>query len=753
VRARAPDVEGHIDRDGVRIGYEVHGDGDPTLLLIPPAPITHSRIWKAQIPHLARHHRVVTFDGRGNGRSGRPTAVDAHTRAANVTDIIAVLDATRTAQAVLVAHCHANWWAVETIGAHPERVLALVAIAPGVPYLGTPQPHWVEAARTWDDIPRDPTGWQLCNRHSIVHDHRRWIEFFFGAQLVEPHSTKQYEDAVRWALESTGEVLAASEEAQDLDPPPRERFEQQCRDLGVPTLVIHGAQDVCQHVDRGRAFADLTGGRLLVVEGAGHLLLVRDPVTVNRAITGFVSAGASMGRWESSAARRARAVDPEPATLPERTTNAAVLRHTWTRALHRDRRVLYLSSPIGLGHARRDLAIAEQLRTHHPDVQIDWLAQHPVTDVLGAAGETVHPASAWLASESGHMASEAAGHDLHCFQALRRMDEILIANFMLFQEVVEDGMYDLVIGDEAWDVDHFWHENPELKRGSHVWLTDFVGYLPMPDGGEHEADLTADYNAEMIAHVERFPRVRDRAIFVGNAGDVIPDVFGPGLPAIRDWTRDHFDFSGYITGFTPPTPDQVEQWRAELGYEPDEKVCLVTVGGSGVGRALLEMAIAAFPMASSTVPGLRMVVVAGPRIDPARILGRRSAERFVEPGSAKPPTHAGPQIRGYVPDLHRHLSVCDLAIVQGGLTTTMELTAARRPFLYFPLGHHFEQNYHVRHRLDQYGAGTCMDFAATDPDALAAAIAAEIGRDVDVRPVETGGAGRAAAMIAELLSS
>ena len=91
------------------------------------------------------------------------------------------------------------------------------------------------------------------------------------------------------------------------------------------------------------------------------------------------------------------------------------------------------------------------------------------------------------------------------------MDEILVANFMLFQEVVEEGLYDVIIGDEAWDVDHFWHENPELKRGQHVWLTDFVGFLPMPDGGEHEAFLTTDYNAEMIEHVARYPWIRDRA--------------------------------------------------------------------------------------------------------------------------------------------------------------------------------------------------------------------------------------------------
>jgi UDP:flavonoid glycosyltransferase YjiC (YdhE family) len=90
-------------------------------------------------------------------------------------------------------------------------------------------------------------------------------------------------------------------------------------------------------------------------------------------------------------------------------------------------------------------------------------------------------------------------------------------------------------------------------------------------------------------------------------------------------------------------------------------------------------------------------------------------------------------------------------VVQGGLTTCMELAANRRPFLYFPLRHHFEQNFHVAHRLDRYRAGRRMDYASSDPDAIAAAITAELGRTVDYRPVETDGAARAARLIAELL--
>jgi hypothetical protein len=376
------------------------------------------------------------------------------------------------------------------------------------------------------------------------------------------------------------------------------------------------------------------------------------------------------------------------------------------------------------------VAIAGELRKLRPGLEIDWLAQHPVTAVLAARGERVHPASADLASESGHIESESAGHDLHAFQAIRRMDEILLANFMVFCDLVAREDYDLWVGDESWELDYFLHENPELKSAAYAWFTDFVGWLPMPGGGEREALLAADYNADMIGQIARFPRVRDRAIFVGDPGDIVPGAFGPGLPPIRDWAERHYDFAGYVTGFDPGQAGD----RQALGYRDDERVCIVTAGGSGVGGHLLRKVIAAYPEASQRVPGLRMIVVAGPRIDPASL-----------------PAHDGLQIRPCVPDLYRHLAACDLAVVQGGLTTTMELTASRRPFLYFPLARHFEQNIHVRHRLDRHRAGRRMDYQTTQPADIAAAIAAEIGRPVSYRPVPTDGAARAAALLADLL--
>ncbi|MDN5933656.1 MAG: alpha/beta hydrolase, partial [Pseudonocardia sp.] len=217
-----------------------------------------------------------------------------------------------------------------------------------------------------------------------------------------------------------------------------------------------------------------------------------------------------------------------------------------------------------------------------------------------------------------------------------------------------------------------------------------------------------------------------------NPEDLVPDPLGPGLPRIDEWTPAHFDFAGYVTGFDP-LPDR-EALRAELGYRPGEPVCVVTVGGSGVGAPLLRRALDAYPAAARRVTGLRMVLVTGPRIDPASV-----------------PAPDGVDVHGYLPDLHRHLAAADLSVVQGGLTTTMELTAARRPFLYFPLANHFEQQRHVPHRLGNYRAGRRMDYAATDPDALADAIATDLGRAVDYRPVETDGARRAGALLADLI--
>jgi pimeloyl-ACP methyl ester carboxylesterase/predicted glycosyltransferase len=696
-RARYPDESGYVERDGVRIYYEVYGSGEPTVLLLPTWSVVHSRHWKMQVPYLARHCRVVTFDGRGNGRSDRPQDAAAYDEREFAADAIAVMDETQTESAVILGFSLGGQRGLLLAAQHPERVEGAVFIGPS--FLGGGEPLPERTVYDFDTEYDTDEGWAKHNRFHWLRDYRDWVEFFMAKMFTEPHSTKQIEDAVGWALETDGETMAATQDGPGVTP---EEARALSRRVTCPVLVIHGADDAITSVSRGAAFAEQTRGDLVVLEGSGHAPHLRDPVKVNLLLRDFVA-------------------PPKP---PAR----------WIRGKSRHKRALYISSPIGLGHARRDVAIADELRKLHPDLEIDWLAQHPVTAALESRGERIHPASLHLANESTHIESESAEHDLHCFQAIRRMDEILLANFMVFHDLVRDEQYDLWIGDEAWELDYYLHENPEQKQAPYVWLTDFVGWLPMPDGGEREGCLTADYNAEMIEHIARFPRVRDRAIFVGNEADVVPDSFGSELPLIRDWTREHFSFAGYVTGFDPTEFADRAALRHELGYGDDEQVCIVTVGGSGVGGHLLRRVIEAFPEAKRRVPALRMVVVAGPRIDPATL-----------------PPHEGLEVRAYVHELYRHLAACDLAVVQGGLTTSMELTANQRPFLYFPLRHHFEQNFHVRHRLGRYGAGRAMDFEDATPETIAEAIAQEIGRPVGYRPVERDGAERAAALIAELL--
>jgi len=699
-RARYPDADGFVERDGVKIFYEVYGDGKATILLLPPWSIVHSRCWKMQIPYLARHYRVITFDPRGNGRSDRPIGANAYDEREFAADAVAVLDATGSDRAVIVGFSLGAQRSLLLATEHPARVAGVVFIGPAVPLAPTAsRDQWVAGFNQ----PRDSYhGWGKYNRHYWLSDYEDFVEFFFSKAYNEPHSTKHHEDAVGWGMDTDPETLVDTHLGPSLSADDVHALAER---VSCPVLVIHGTADAIRTHQAGVALANLLGGTMASLDGSGHAPHARDPVKVNLLLRDFVDSAFGISRGT-----------------------------TWTRGRSRAKRALYISSPIGLGHAQRDVAIARELRQLHPDLEIDWLAQDPVTRVLEAEGERIHPASAFLANESRHIESESAEHDLHCFQAWRRMDEILLANFMVFHEVAEREQYDVWLGDEAWELDYYLHENPELKRAAYVWLTDFVGWLPMPDGGPREAYLTADYNAEMIEHIARYRRTRDRALFVGNPGDIVPERFGPDLPMIREWTEQHFDFTGYISGFDPAQFADRQKLRDELGYHPDEQVCVVTVGGSGLGAHLLRRIVEAFPLAKQQLAALRMIVVAGPRIDPASL-----------------PTAEGLEVRAYVHNLYRHLAACDIAVVQGGLTTAMELTASRRPFLYFPLRHHFEQNFHVRYRLERYRAGRRMDFAEDGPEQIAAAIAEELGRTVDYLPVETDGARQAALAISALL--
>jgi len=706
-RARYPDEQGFVERDGQRLFYEVYGDGGETVFLLPTWSIVHSRHWKMQIPYLSRHFRVLVMEGLGNGRSDRCRDPARYGPEAFARDGLAVMDATATPRAAFVGLSRGAQYLLALAELAPERVAGAAFIGPMFPYT-TSHYSLLLDPRLRGRFERPMPLYRWWGRMNARHwheDYEGFAEWFIGRCFSEPHSTKGIEDAVAWALETDAPTLSATARGPVVHERPELR--RLAENLDCPVLVVHGDKDRITPYRDGRALARLAGGRLETVENGGHLPHVRKAVQVNVAL---------------------RALAEEAWSRPRTPRDPTVFRPDGRP------RALFISSPIGLGHARRDIAIAGELRRRHPDLEIDWLAQEPVTRLLRAEGERVHPASAHLASECGHIESESAEHDLRCFQALRRMDEILAANFMVFHDLVREQRYDLWIGDEAWELDYYLHENPNEKRAPFVWLTDFVGFLPVEPDDRREHLVTADYNAEMIEHIAQRPEVRDRSLFVGDPDDVVPERFGEGLPQIRAWTEEHFAFPGYITGFAPEAFADRAQLRAELGYAEDALVCLVTVGGSGAGEPLLRRVAEAFEPARERVPALQMVIVAGPRIDPHSL-----------------PAHEGLEVRGFVHDLYRHLAACDLAVVQGGLTTAMELTANHRPFLYFPLKHHFEQRFHVHHRLCRHRAGRAMEFDDATPEVIAGEIAEEMGREVDYRAIPEGGAARAAQLIGELL--
>jgi pimeloyl-ACP methyl ester carboxylesterase len=121
-RARYPDAGGHVERDGQRIFYEVYGQGDQTVFLLPTWSLVHSRHWKMQIPYLARHFRVLTMDGLGNGRSDRCREPGRYGPGEFARDCLAVMDAAGTARAVMVALSRGTQYLLELGRLAPQRV-------------------------------------------------------------------------------------------------------------------------------------------------------------------------------------------------------------------------------------------------------------------------------------------------------------------------------------------------------------------------------------------------------------------------------------------------------------------------------------------------------------------------------------------------------------------------------------------------------------------------------------------------------
>ena len=284
MRALEPRTTGYATNteDGVRSYYEVFGPSHPqrgpsspakrTLLFFPTWSLVHSRCWKMQVPYFARRgFQVITFDGRGNGKSDRPES--GYTTDDYVADALGVLDAIGVERVALVTLSAGSRPAAQLTAEHPERVSHLVLIGPAIRLQGGARVN----LDPFLSEPPDREGW---NKYNAVHwreEYRDFVEWFTGEIFSEPHSTKPFDDFVGWAMETTPETLVATT-VDSVTP----RMAEFCASIQRPTLIIHGTEDgVIPFNNSQDVQATIPGSELFVIEGGGHAPNVRDAVRIN----------------------------------------------------------------------------------------------------------------------------------------------------------------------------------------------------------------------------------------------------------------------------------------------------------------------------------------------------------------------------------------------------------------------------------------------------------------------------------------
>jgi len=401
--------------------------------------------------------------------------------------------------------------------------------------------------------------------------------------------------------------------------------------------------------------------------------------------------------------------------------------------MHEARRILFISDSIGLGHAGRDLAVAERLRSRRPGLEIDWLAGHPARLLIEEAGESILPEAAAF-QETGFAEDSADEFSLNITRYATHVVGAWVRAARAVLNATQRRPYDLVVGDETYELAIAFALLPRLKKLPWAVIYDFFGLDAMTRNPLEHAVVQA-LNRLWCGGRRGKPPPFDLTLFLGEPDDVPDTALGWRLPNARGYAKRHFQFTGYALGFDPSTYTDRHNLRKVLGYD-EHALVICSVGGTAVGADLLRRCVAAYPRIRARVANARMVVVCGPRIDPTTI-------------------HApiGVEVRGYVPHLYEHFAACDVAVVQGGGTSTLELAALRRPFVYFPLEGHAEQNLVVAERLARHGAGSQRVYSETTPAALADAVVSQLGRKPTWPPIRTDGAGRAAELIDRLLQT
>ena len=399
------------------------------------------------------------------------------------------------------------------------------------------------------------------------------------------------------------------------------------------------------------------------------------------------------------------------------------------------KKVIFVSGSVGLGHVQRDVRIAKELMYMCDDLQITWLAADPAIKVLEEEGMTLLPEC--LERDVGTSVIESvagASQTVNMTEILHRVrkEGRYAGAICSFFKIVERERPDLVIADEAYELEGAHARDPNRGWPTVVFLWDFVKVYP---GSRRLRDIRTArlVNKGWDRAFRKAPEESWTNIFLGDLEDIPNERLGWGMVNAREGAARHYHFVGNPLQFDPADHSDKEDARRRLGYGP-EKLLVCSAGGTAIGRDLLRLCIDAYPKMKERHPDLRMLVVRGPRM--TADLG---------------PVPEGVEVKGYVPRLFEHFAAADMAIVQGGGGSTLELAALRRPFLYFPLKGHSEQEINVAQKLERHNLGVRCSYEGTTPEKLASLVVENIDRQVDAPLISYQGCEKAARIMVKKL--
>ena len=396
------------------------------------------------------------------------------------------------------------------------------------------------------------------------------------------------------------------------------------------------------------------------------------------------------------------------------------------------RHILFISWQGAMGHVTRDLAIVNEFHRITPDVDVSWIA-HPLgAKLIQEAGEKLLPESELVGDYNLVLAQATEKFGLNLLKYVKRYQESSKKNAQLVNQLLQKYDFDLIVGDEIYETLVAFAEGRIQLNCPVIMIEDFIGIQSM-DGNFIMRMGSYLKNRKLVKATEKTSSTITH-LFVGEFEDIADRRYDFFLPNCRDFARKYYQFLGHIVRFDPAEYRDKTKIRTKLGYEHEPLVICAT-GGTGVGRELLELCGKAYPLLKKEIPDLHMVCVCG------ELLG-------LDPPKLSPEV----ELHTFIPNIYEHYAACDLAVVVGGGTTTIELTALGKPFIFFPLENQFDQQIYVSERIARHKAGIRMEYSQTTPEMLAQAILKNIGRKMEDKSIPFDGAKKAAEIISKHLS-